>query len=90
VPAAVRLVMLATLHRAPILAVVGLFAATLARMPRDATPPVAPAAIDGCPTAQVVVPTVIDSPNLIYISGPDRSNDDKMIFTPPDREPALR
>jgi hypothetical protein len=81
--------MLATFHRAPILAAVGLFALTLARMPRDraTATPVAPPVVEGCPTAPIAIPVVIDSPSLIYISGPDVSND-KLGFAPLDREPA--
>jgi hypothetical protein len=73
-PALVLRPMLATFHRAPILAAVGLFALTLTRMPRDqAMPtPVAPPVVEGCPNAPIAVPAVIDSPSLIYISGPDR------------------
>ena len=78
--------MLATFHRAPIRAAVGLFAVALTRMPRDhaTLAPVAPPAVDGCPTAPIAVPPVIDSPSLIYISGPDRP----IGVAPLDREPA--
>jgi hypothetical protein len=80
--------MLATFHRPPILAAVGLLAAALARMPRHDPPaPVVPAFVEGCPTTPIAIPPVIESPNLIYI---DSSNDSKMIFTPPDRAPTLR
>ncbi|HEX4454319.1 MAG TPA: hypothetical protein VH143_25825 [Kofleriaceae bacterium] len=82
--------MLATLHRAPILAAVGLLAAAFARMPERAPALASPA---GCPVpaTPIVVPAPVVAPaRLIYISGPDVTNDSQMIFTPPDRAPELR
>ncbi|HEY1547134.1 MAG TPA: hypothetical protein VGG28_04915 [Kofleriaceae bacterium] len=54
-----------------------------------AAAPTTPAIVDGCPTAPIAVPRLIDTPYLIYISGPDRSNDSKMVFTP-DLDATLR
>jgi hypothetical protein len=79
-PAPVCTAMLATLHRAPILAAVGLFAAVLARTPHHAAAAAQPA---GCPVpaASIVIPAPVLAPaRLIYISNPD---------SPPDRDLSL-
>jgi hypothetical protein len=71
--------MLATFHRPPILAAVGLFAAVLVRVPRStATVSQVPA---GCPMV-IPEPVVVAPPNLIYIS-----ND---ALAPPVQAPTLR
>jgi hypothetical protein len=75
----------AIFQRPPILAAVGLLAVALARTPRS-TPAVVLDLPVGCPVTPVAVPVPVLAPaHLIYISGPDLTND-----SPPDHEPLLR